>query len=79
MELVKSEDRLKSILVADKEENPMRILSVLKSDILNTLKNYMEISADDLDVSITINEHGQFVFNAYSVSRRLKNLSAIIE
>lgn len=79
MEIVKSEARLKQILVADKEENPMRIINVLKSDVLNTLKNYMEISSTDLDVSITVDEYGFFVFNAYSKVRRLKNLGAIIE
>ncbi|MBQ2864496.1 MAG: cell division topological specificity factor MinE [Clostridia bacterium] len=79
MELVKSEARLKNILVSDKEENPLKIINVLKSDLINTLKNYMDVSYDDLDVNITINEYGQFVFSAYLVSRRLKNLSAIIE
>lgn len=79
MELVKSEARLKNILVSDKEENPLKIINVLKSDLINTLKNYMDVSYDDLDVNITINEYGQFVFSAYLVSRRLKSLSAIIE
>ena len=79
MELVKSEARLKQILVADKEENPLRIINVLKSDLLNTIKNYMEINNNDLDVSITIDEYGLFVFNAYAKVRRLKNLGAIVE
>ncbi len=79
MELVKSEARLKQILVADKEENPLRIINVLKSDLLNTIKNYMEINNNDLDVSITIDEYGFFVFNAYAKVRRLKNLGAIVE
>ncbi len=79
MELVKSEQRLKQILVADKEENPLRIINVLKSDLLNILKNYMEINADDLDVSITVDEYGFFVFNSYAKVRRLKNLGAIVE
>ena len=43
MELVKSEARLKQILVADKEENPLRIINVLKSDLLNTIKNIAPI------------------------------------
>lgn len=76
--IVLSENRLKNILVADKEENPLKVINVLKSDLLTTLKNYMEISGEDLDVTITVDEFGFFVFNAYSRVRRLKNLGAIV-
>lgn len=79
MKLLKSENRLKQILVSDKEENPIKIINVLKSDVLNLLKNYMEISGDDLDVTITVDEYGFYVFNAYSRVRRLRSLSAIID
>ncbi|MBR2468240.1 MAG: cell division topological specificity factor MinE [Clostridia bacterium] len=76
-DIVLYENRLKNILVADKEENPMRVINVLKSDLLCILKNYMEINGDDLDISLTVDEKGMFVFNAYSKFRRLKNLGAI--
>lgn len=79
MQLVKGEARLKQILVADKDENPIRIINVLKSDILNVLKNYMEISNSDLELNITCDEFGFFVFNSYCRARRLKSLGAIIE
>lgn len=72
------ENRLKNILVADKEENPMKVINVLRCDLLTTLKNYMEITNEELEVSITVDEFGFYVFNAYSRVRRLKNLSAII-
>ncbi len=76
--IVICENRLKNILVADKEENPLKIVQVLKSDLLETLKNYMEVNGEELDVTITVDEFGFFVFNAYTRVRRLKNLSAII-
>ena len=79
MNLVGYEDRLKKVLISDKEENPSKLINVLKSDIINILTNYMEISYDDLDVTLSIDENGLFVFNAYSKVRRLKNLSAVIE
>ena len=75
MDIVKVQERLRSVLVSDKEENPNKILSVLKSDVLNVLKQYMEISGEDLSVDVTINQFGQFVFSANATSRRLKNLS----
>ena len=75
MDIVKSEERLKSVLVSDKEETPNKILNVLKSDVLNVLKQYMEISGEELSVDVSINQFGQFVFCAQAISRRLKNLS----
>lgn len=75
--IVLSENRLKNILVADKEENPLKVIQVLKRDLLDTLKNYMELNGEELDVTITVDEYGFFVFNSYARVRRLKNLSAI--
>lgn len=77
MELINCEDRLRQVLILDKEENPGKIINVLKSDLIYVLKNYMEITLDDLDVTITINEFGCFVFNAYAKVKRLKNLTTI--
>ncbi len=73
------EVRLKNVLVSDKEENPTKVLGVLKSDILNVLSEYMEISSDDLILNINVNNLGQFVFSCSATIRRLKNLSRIIE
>ena len=77
MDLVKNENRLKNILILDKEDNPEKFINVLKCDLIMVLKNYMEISGDDLDVNLTIDEYGCFIFNAYSKVKRLKNLTAI--
>ena len=78
MKELEYENRLKNVLVIDKQDNPLKIVKVLKSDILNVLSNYMDITNDDLDLTITVDEYGNFIFNAYSKVRRLKNLSAIL-
>ena len=37
------ENRLKNMLIKDKQDNPQKVTGVLKSEILYVLKNYMEI------------------------------------
>lgn len=79
MEALKFEDRLKNVLVSDKQDNPLKVVNVIKSDILKVLQNYMNISSEDLDVNITVDEYGNFIFNSYAKVRRLKSLSAILD
>ena len=54
MKELEYENRLKNVLVIDKQDNPLKIVKVLKSDILNVLSNYMDITNDDLDLTITV-------------------------
>ncbi len=66
--------RLKSVLVQDKEQNPLKILGVLKADILKVLSNYMEIDYEDVDVNIVVNKNGTYDLEIKSVVRRVKTL-----
>ena len=72
------ENRLKQVLVLDKQINNS-ILSVIKSDILYTLKNYMEISANDLDVAINIDDYGFYDITIKAKVRRLITFSSLKE
>lgn len=64
------ENRLKNVLVMDKKINES-LISVLKCDVLQVLKNYMDISADELDLNIDIDEYG---FYNVCISARVKRL-----
>lgn len=66
------ENRLKNIIVADKKENPMKIEKILKSEIINVIKNYFEISAEDVDLNILINKDGMYDIQINFVSRAIK-------
>ena len=79
MKALKFEDRLKNVLVSDKQDNPLKVVKVIKSDILKVLQNYMNISSEDLDVNITVDEYGNFIFTSYAKVRRLKSLGAILD
>lgn len=69
--------RLKTVLINDKKDNPNKILNVLKSDLLYVLKNYMEINSECLDLDITITSSGTYNITMIANVRRLKTLNCI--
>ena len=70
--LVVCEDRLKNMLVSDKRENPIRIERVLKSELINVMKNYFEISSEDLTLDILVRDDGKYDIQINVVSRAIK-------
>ena len=65
-------DRLKGVLIQDKKENPLKIINILKSEIVYVLQNYMEISNDDLDFDIVVSNEGKYIINFSAKANRLK-------
>ena len=70
--IIVCENRLKNMLVSDKRENPERIKRVLKSELLNVLKNYFEIACEDLILDIIIREDGKYDIQMNVISRAIK-------
>ena len=62
-ELVSCEDRLKSMIISDKQENPEKINRLIKSELLYLLKNYFDICSEDMLVNITIGDNGRFLLD----------------
>ena len=52
--IVVCENRLKNIIVADKQENPIKIKKVVRAEILQVVRNYFDVSMDDVDFDIVI-------------------------
>ena len=75
MDIVKSEERLRQVLISDKSS--VNIEHVLKSDLLYVLNNYMEVSSDEVSLKIDVDEYGFFELKVYAKSRRIKNINAI--
>jgi len=67
----KNENRVKEALILDKHFNPEKIRMVIKSDILNILKNYGDIK-DDIYFDIKILEDGNYEVNLKAVLEHLK-------
>ena len=76
-ELVVCNERLRNVLKSDKQDNPHKIINVLKSDILYILKNYMEITSDNLEVNISVTSTGVYNVTVLANVSRLKTLNCI--
>lgn len=66
------EDRLRSIIVLDKQETPQKINKILKAEVLYLLKNYFDICAEDLMLNISVNEYGKYTINIVGECRNMK-------
>ena len=66
------EDRLKKVLIRDKNEDPKHIMNVLKSDMLQVLNNYMDIKSENLDIEIVVLENGAYKLLMEGYSNRIK-------
>ena len=67
-------EKLKKVLINDKHFNPSRLNEILKSDLFNLLKDYMEISNDDIITKLEIDEDGDYIFRCKVRTKRLKML-----
>ena len=74
----KGVNRLKNVLLSDKYTNPERLNEVIKSDILYVLKNYMDITSDDIKLNFTLNDDGNYQLRLAASCKRLKLLQAIL-
>ena len=75
MDITKSEERLRQVLIFDKSS--VNIERVLKSESLDVLNNYMDLNSDELKLKIDVDEFGFFEIKVYARTRRLKDLSAV--
>ena len=76
MDIVKSEERLRSVLVNDKQIS--NIENVLKSDLICVMQNYMDIISADVCLNIETTRDGWHEIRIFARSKRMKNLSALI-
>lgn len=51
-----AKDRLKLLLVSDRANCSPEIMELIKNDIINVIKKYMEIDCEGLDIQITQTE-----------------------
>lgn len=66
------EERLRSMMIMDKSENSQKINKVLKAEILYLLNNYFDISADNLELDLGLENNGEYVLSITAKSRYLK-------
>ena len=71
------ESRLKRVLVKDKGEQ-IKLIGILKSEIVNVLKNYLELSPNNFEINFILDEDGCYNLEILAEVIRFKNLSAIL-
>ena len=76
-ELVKCESRLKNIMLMDKQEVPQRIVRVVKAELLYVLKNYFDVSSENMSVDISLNATGQYVLSMIMESDSIKVVNTL--
>jgi len=71
-EIESCENRLKSMIVLDKQEAPQKINRLLKAELLFLLRNYFDIVAEDLLLDIKVNEFGRYILDIHGECRSIK-------
>ena len=72
MQLESCENRLKSMLITEKQGASQKINKVLKSEVLFVFKNYFDIKAEDLTLDLSINEFGKYSIKINAEARSMK-------
>ena len=71
-EVISCEDRLKSLSIIDKAETSQKINKVLKAEVLYLLNNYFDLSAENLDLNLGVDNNGEYILSVSAHSRYLK-------
>lgn len=72
-------ERLKNVLISDKQFSPQRVEKVLKCDLYSLLSNYCVLDPQNLNVEIEVLKDGSFKFNIIASSNRLKVFGSLPE
>ena len=67
-----AEQRLKNVLISDKQFCPDRVQKVLKSDAYNMLYNYCDLQPENLQVKLEVLKDGSYSFVIKAQANRLK-------
>ena len=63
--------RLNNIMQVDTGQLSAKLNKVLKSEVARVIKNYMDITDEDFDVNIDLNNSGYFELNIHVLSERI--------
>ena len=66
------EERLKNVLISDKQFSPEKVKKILKSDVFELLSNYCNLAPENLSVNVEIMSDGAYKFCIVATCDRLK-------
>lgn len=73
------EDRLKNVLISDKQFSPERLQKVMRSDVYAMLSNYCVLSPQDFSVAVEVQKDGTYKIDICAVCNRLKIFGSLPE
>ena len=71
--------RIKNVLLIDRKDSPKRVLSVLKSEILSVISNYLTISDDSVHIDIIVNRDGLYELRLRAISSNIKVVNSFAD
>lgn len=71
--------RIKNVLLIDRKDSPKRVLSVLKSEILSVISNYLTISDDSVYMDIIVNRDGLYELRLRAISSNIKVVNSFAD
>ena len=66
------EQRIRNMLISDKHFDTRDLVRVLRSDLYTLLVNYFDITPQDIEVRIDVDEFGVYDFHSSLKAERLK-------
>ena len=66
------DERIKNMLISDKHFDTKDMIKVIRNDMYVLLNNYLEISPQDILVTIKVNEYGEYELRVDVKTERLK-------
>lgn len=74
MRAMTCEERLKEMIVLDKQDSPQKMNRLIKSEMVFLLKNYFDVTAEDVSVDLDINEQGRYTIVVSALARNIRNV-----
>ena len=68
-------DRLKSVLLTDKNSGASRIHNVIKSDFYCMLINYMDVEPQNIKLDINCDAEGYYILKIEAAAKRILNIN----
>ena len=65
--------------IMDKKEVPQRVNKILKAELLYVLKNFFDISSEDICLEISVDKNRRYVLDVHMTSKNIKSIRSFAE
>lgn len=65
-------ERLKNIVVGDREGLSQNAINMIRIDILKVLDNYFDLDTDSFFINCNLDENGKYILNISTLANKIK-------